>query len=217
MLITVTGIDESTDIDRLLNVVQPHAEIGILFSMTASGRNRYPSADWISKTSKRLRTAALHVCGSNARHFLRTKKPEFVTRFARIQVNGVVSEAELSHICQIYPDQWVITQHTLANKALARAQVGNHQLLVDGSGGRGVVPPSWQAPATNKAVGFAGGLGPDTILTELPKIQAVVQPGWWIDMENALRDKDDWFSIDRALAVITAVAKLPHITAKFTQ
>lgn len=71
---------------------------------------------------------------------------------------------------------------------------GEHQLLVDASGGRGVSPAEWTRPNTTRAVGFAGGLGPDNLAGELPRIAAVARGPWWVDMETKLRT-DDWFDI----------------------
>ena len=52
-------------------------------------------------------------------------------------------------------------------------------------------------PHTAKAVGFAGGLGPDNLARELRKIADIARAGWWADMEGKLR-VDDWFSVERA-------------------
>src|SRR5471030_3033761 len=61
-------------------------------------------------------------------------------------------------------------------------------------------PDTWSRPATNKAVGFAGGLGLDNLRAEMCKIAIVAEGDWWIDMEGKLR-KDDWFDVREARAV----------------
>jgi len=119
----------------------------------------------------------------------------------RIQVNGTVGVGELLAICHQYPKHTIITQATPANSGHCRSGLANHAMLVDGSGGRGVLPREWVRPATEQAVGFAGGLSPDTLLEQLPRIQAAACGKWWIDMENGVRDADDWFDVERVRSV----------------
>jgi phosphoribosylanthranilate isomerase len=83
-----------------------------------------------------------------------------------------------------------------------------HGILVDASGGRGISPVEWVRPPTDKRVGFAGGLGPDNLEQELPRILDVSRFGDWIDMETGLRDDDDWFDVERARAVLEIVQRL---------
>jgi hypothetical protein len=52
-------------------------------------------------------------------------------------------------------------------------------------------------------VGYAGGLGPDNIATELVKIRPSASSIWWLDMEGKLRI-DDWFSVDLANQCVSA-------------
>lgn len=191
--LTVTGADEHTDVAALAKI---NAEIGLLYTATPEGRNRYPRWEWILETSAEFRRASLHVCGRGARQKLMDGRLP-VSRFQRIQVNGLIEIPEVRHLCQLYPHHTIITQHTPANRYLLVVKEGNHALLVDGSGGRGVSPESWHHPDTGKVVGFAGGLGPDNLASELHKITAIARAGWWADMEGKLR-VDDWFSVERA-------------------
>jgi len=128
-----------------------------------------------------------------------------VTRFQRIQVNGHLDHHELVELCSIYPRHTIITQHSAGSAHLLANELPNHAVLVDGSGGRGISPEQWERPDADsgKAVGFAGGLGPDNITAELQKIRAVAQGEWWADMEGKLRI-DDWFSIDLAAQCVAA-------------
>lgn len=54
--------------------------------------------------------------------------------------------------------------------------------------------------------GYAGGLGPDTLATQLPRIAAAAggQPVW-VDMESRLRDAQDRFDIGAAARCLQAV------------
>lgn len=191
--LTVTGADEKTDVAALAKL---DAEIGLLYTETPEGRNRYPRWEWIRETSLELRRASLHVCGRGARAKLMEGSLP-VSGFQRIQVNGLLEIPDVRHLCRLYPRHTIITQHTPKNRYLMAVNAENHVLLVDGSGGRGISPESWRQPDTAKVVGFAGGLGPDNLADELQTISRIARPGWWVDMEGKLR-VDDWFSLELA-------------------
>jgi hypothetical protein len=206
--ITATGIDERTsqaDIQRLLDA---GAEVAVLWTENPEGRQRYPSHHWIRAMVSKIRgPMALHVCGSKVRARLLTKSPfvGFVYGFQRIQVNGTVSLSALAKIASWRVE--IITQDTTANFPLRDAEVGNHTILVDGSGGRGELPRCWYAPVTTKRVGFAGGLGPHNLREELPKIMQVATGDWWIDMETGVRS-DDWFDVEKALEAVMVFSEI---------
>jgi phosphoribosylanthranilate isomerase len=197
--ITVTGADERTDLAALAKL---DAEIGLLYTETPEGRNRYPRWDWIREASLEIRRASLHICGRGARAKLMDGKLA-VSGFQRIQVNGLLECAEVEQLCLLYPRHTIVTQFHYDNRHLLVVCAPNHALLIDGSGGRGKSPDTWNRPTTTKHVGFAGGLGPDNILEEIPKIQSIAHPGWWVDMEGKLR-VNDWFSVERAAECIDA-------------
>ena len=191
--ITVTGADEKTDVASLSDL---NAEIGFLFTATPEGRNRYPRWEWIREASLAVKRAALHVCGRDARNLIAAGELP-VSGFQRIQINGGILANEVERICAMYPRHTIITQHHVNNAHLLFVKALNHAVLIDGSGGCGVSPDAWAPPLTEKHVGFAGGLGPANLTSELGKIQTVARPGWWADMENKLR-VDDFFSIELA-------------------
>lgn len=195
----MTGVDERTEVSKLQLL---DAEIGLLYTTSPEGRNRYPRWEWIREVSLELRRASLHVCGRGARaRLLAGELP--VCGFQRIQINGDLLSLEVEKVCALYPRHVVVTQHHTYNAHLLSVRSGNHALLVDASGGRGVIPTAWSRPDTAKAVGFAGGLGPDNLAAELVAIRRVAQPGWWVDMESKLR-VNDWFSIELAHACVAA-------------
>ncbi len=205
--ITCTGIDEQCCIDDLDSLAWPGVEFGILLSAWREGHNRYPSIEFIAAAVQRLgRSAAIHICGSAAREQLRTSQifNSLLRKVGRIQLNGAVTPEELIELAERFPEQSIITQHAWYNLDLVDVPVANHELLVDASGGRGLQPEQWESPATDKPVGFAGGLGPDNIEAQLSPIGAIARPGWWVDMESGLRTEDDWFDIHKAIACIKA-------------
>jgi hypothetical protein len=205
--ITLTGADERTSIVDLHRLVRFGAEIGLLLTFSPDGRNRYPCVEWLLDVATALNgRAALHICGGRARDELHARKLDrLVERFGRVQVNGNLQPAEVVQICSRYPTVQIVTQHTSKNLWLLPVESPNHAILVDGSGGRGISPNKWERPTTDKPIGYAGGLGPENLETELSKIaelNAGLPNGWWIDMEGKLRDKDDWFSVDAANRVM---------------
>lgn len=202
--ITLTGADEHTPLPNLLRLADVGAEISILYTFSPDGRPRYPRRWWTAVALLELHgRAALHVCGGRARHQLMTGElDDLVAHASRVQINGMLAPAELWSFCRRWPLYPIITQHTDDNSALLAVPASNHAVLVDASGGRGQLPGWWQRPDTTKPVGFAGGLGPDTLAAELPRIATVARDPWWIDMEGNLRDESDRFSVPRALEVL---------------
>lgn len=199
--ITVTGADERTDLFRLAKI---DCEVGLLYTATPEGRNRYPRREWLAEAVKRLPRVALHVCGRMARNELTLGRlDDLVVNVQRIQLNGAMLVEECARICQMYRSKTVITQHREENRFLLDVNSRNHAVLVDGSGGRGILPPLWARPNTAKPVGFAGGLGPDNLAEQLREIAFVAVRPWWVDMEGRLR-VDDWFSCGKAEAAADA-------------
>ena len=210
--ITLTGADERTRISDLVRLRMMGAEIGLLLTHSPDGRNRYPSLGWIWEAATELQGhAALHVCGQRARQTLfEGGYKNLLKWFGRIQVNGDPSPGAIKDLCQRYDTKVVITQYPLNDSTLEMDDIYcNHALLVDGSGGRGISPEKWERPATSKLVGFAGGLGPENLATELPKIAAVAddEGDWWVDMEGNLRDNDDLFNVSRAEKALAVFLK----------
>lgn len=206
--VTLTGADERTDLDKLVEMVRSHStlEVGLLYTATPEGRPRYPTLTWLCSAAARLEgRCAIHVCGRGARQQLLAGELKSVVKTARrVQVNGLVHSEELRLLAARVPV--LITQHNDWNAALAQADgPANHQILVDGSGGRGLSPAEWSRPDSEKSVGFAGGLGADNIQNELPRIREVAKGEWWIDLEGKLRT-DDWFDLAKCEAFLKQIA-----------
>lgn len=196
--VTLTGADEGTNLDALVGLIStPGVEIGLLYTDTPEIRNRYPSRKWLAEAVRRLSgRCALHVCGRGARAaLLAGDLIDLTAHTPRVQVNGVLGLDEVMLLASRV--ETLITQHTEANAHLLNSQAANHVVLVDGSGGRGVLPVEWKRPATQKAVGFAGGLGVHSLHAQSEAIRRVARGPYWLDMEASLR-VNDWFNIDRA-------------------
>lgn len=203
-LITLTGADEATDIAALVDLVSnPAVEIGLLYSASPEGRNRYPSLPWLLDAAQALRgRCAIHICGGIARHQLLAGELSHLVQLAgRVQVNGRMAEDVALKCAALVPH--LITQHFSFTAHLATLAITNHSVLVDGSGGRGISPERWirATVSPGKAVGFAGGLGPDNLAEQIQVIAAASaghDSTTWIDMEGKLRDADDRFDLARA-------------------
>lgn len=217
MRITLSGIDEKTHLQRIIDGIPKsylhNVEFAILLSENPENRHRYPSLPWIEDILNLHEDInfAIHLCGKLARknalegkyyHILWTDE-----NVKRIQVNGKVSVDELEQFTELFYQQ-IITQHaTYNNLNILTDKIGNgnHALLIDASGGKGISPSEWLAPETNKFVGFAGGLGSHNLDEELLKIKKVSKPGAWVDMESSLRDENDWFDIPKAIKCVKLV------------
>lgn len=211
-IITVTGFDafsSPADLERLVKPF-PMAEIGFLYTATPEGRNRYPDIDTLMVLLATVAhlggRSAVHICGSKARTQLLAGELKHLTGFAhRVQVNGDVPPGQLWSITQLLPDTPIITQRTAhKNPELDVSMIRNHQILVDGSGGRGISPEKWLRPDSRQHCGFAGGLGPDNLKEQLPAIlEAAGDYPFWVDMEGKLRDHNDRFDVEKAVQALT--------------
>jgi hypothetical protein len=80
---------------------------------------------------------------------------------------------------------------------------GGH-VLIDASGGKGLLPPSWPRLeawwSPSLSYGYAGGLSPENLFEQIGAIAEARQgnDGFWVDMESSLRDASDGFSVERA-------------------
>ena len=81
--------------------------------------------------------------------------------------------------------------------------------LFDASGGQGIFPRTWPNPIYKADEvfdyhGYAGGLGPDNLEQELPRIAEAAQgTRFWIDMESGVRTNDafDLTKVRRCLEI----------------
>jgi hypothetical protein len=214
---TLTGIDETTDLAAAveLSLRHEHLEWGILLGGHPTAR--YPSLPFIQSWAQRAQSqgipVALHLCGRYARAWIENDAQVvgLARQFGRIQVNVVASRIDLDALVDAVVQgrhPAVITQHNTANVDLTRrlAGVPSHAILFDASGGRGQAPDQWPAPVPGKLCGYAGGLGPDTVASELDRIAAAAeeQP-FWIDMEGKVRTPDDQLDLVRCSQVLGSV------------
>lgn len=212
--VTITGPDNSIRPEELVPLSErfPFVEWAILLSQRSAGNPRYPSQSWLDELravakEHNLKLAG-HVCGSWVRDLVIHKKPtvfeehpDFLEMFPRIQLNfSPYHAAQLFlDVLKPYPEHQFIFQVGSKGKAeketLLRLGLDkglNLAVLFDRSGGKGVLPASWPEPLDPFYCGYAGGLGPDTLAEQLPKIDDVAgRITYWIDMESRVRSNDD--------------------------
>jgi hypothetical protein len=219
-LITLTGPDTRTDPDALaaLARLHPRVEWGVL-SSAERREARYPDDVWVARFLHACADAhaAIHLCDAHVDAFIagdaaiRAK----AAAFERAQLNfsqRVTPKAveALQRAIDAYAGR-VILQHNPDNAALIdalAARGADFDVLFDASGGKGVRPEAWPAPLVCLRCGYAGGLGPESVAAELPRIAAAAgEQDYWIDMASSLRDASGAFSLAACERVLAAAAR----------
>lgn len=217
--VTLTGADDTVSPNDLFAISKefPFVEWGILTGSQMG--HRFPSEYWINALlglSLGPINLSLHICGAPLRSIaggkLMRKRFSFGA-FQRCQLNwhGEYQGDIADNIVSVFDayTKWhpeVIFQLDGQNADLAFA--ARHHIdtagLFDCSHGAGVLPQVWPNYYDAFPCGYAGGLGPDNIAEELPKIQAVAGDGYWIDMETKLYTGFQ-FDLDKCRSVLEAV------------
>ena len=216
--ITLTGIDDRTDIKELVRLQKqyPLAEFGVLLSWSRQGsERRYPSYQTIAKFCRADLNLSAHVCGLTAFEFARGRTEVLrnildeigrdSVSFQRIQLNLAGFPAE--QFTQL-PTAWgsvteiILQRLSIDEYEQYRHRIGDHpSILLDASGGCGKESPLITLEGPYK-VGYAGGFGPDNVQEKLsallkdPKVS-----DFWIDMESGVRSFD-WFDTEKAEEVL---------------
>lgn len=203
-LVTFTGIDERTDMDRAVSIGKRYpVEWGVLMSPKRQGREpRYPHGKTVSAIAREyLLRLAGHVCGGHARALMEGGPLDLPTspgNFNRIQVNHRSPDPDI--ICPRLA-AWRVGVVFQCRAAFPDDE--HVEWLFDVSGGHGVRPTAWPAhPGRRRWVGYSGGIGPDNVAAT---IEAIGSDGnYWIDMESGVRT-DDWLDLDKCEAVCRTI------------
>ena len=233
--VTITGADDSTDIDWMQDLSQrfPFVEWGILVSERNEGTPRFPSKKWINRLVAVARKTpimlSVHICGKWVREICQGdwsglwESHDALTDVAmRVQLNFHAYTHSLSaeffeRAVVFGHDQQMIFQLDGVNDELmSRARrIGIDAVpLFDRSGGIGKVPDVWPQQTEGVYSGYAGGLGPANLKEELERISQVTQADGriWIDMETRVRTEDDQALDKRAVeTVLTMMATCPYL------
>lgn len=223
-LVTLTGADDSVHPANLavISAVYPFAEWGILFSNGAAAKPRFPSEIWIrafaNAAQQHKMKASAHLCQGYASDLLhnadfswKRRHPHLYKTFQRVQLNfyGMditphprfldVLKEEGQHKTFIFQLDGRCDHLFHQALSLGINVVG----LYDHSAGHGVYPDTWPmaVPLAHKASGYAGGLTPENIESELTRIHHVANGhDIWIDAESGLRNPENpkQFDVGRA-------------------
>ena len=212
--ITFTGVDEWTDVNRLVDIQRryPKAEFGVLMSRKWSvNGNRYPAPEVIENLHGRGLRLSAHLCGSLAREMLYehafsnmedtfSKLLRSSCIFERIQLNVSGFNGKPTHAIAPYQMKEIVIQQGDNCSLFEHCYItsGEHiAMLLDKSGGRGIdTPISAPAYAPNVHIGFAGGINPDNVIDKIHDITSLPIRRFWIDMESGVRT-DDRFDLDK--------------------
>lgn len=237
-LVALTGADDRVSIDALSEFCarHPRAELAILYFPEKEGSSRNPSAAWRERLLARgLKHVAAHLCGEEV--FRKLLEPSTaaeilkdISRYSRVQVNinarrQTFTQEEVLQVYRVLVRAGinVIVQLHDESQATIKKLFDAHpygepapvSVLFDKSRGKGIAPSHWPEPLEVDFLlftGFAGGLGPDNIATELPKIKHVAYlngpRSFWIDMETGLQT-DNCFDLGKAERVMDAVKGEP--------
>jgi len=212
--VTLTGADDTvTNFGQLIDLSKryPFVEWGILASESQQGGHRFPSKTWIDSFAQAVTlssvnaTVCIHVCGKWVREICRGNWQPLYNNVGpilsiakRIQLNfhaykHLVNDNFYSAARrQCGNNGWqIIFQVDGVNDHLVSNAIDegiNAVPLYDKSGGAGVVPEEWPKQMAGVYSGYAGGLGPDNVISQLNKIDAAACSLYWIDMESRLYD-----------------------------
>ena len=222
---SLIGIDETTPLVELAVVsdMYPYAEWGFLYAPRSPGApGRYPSVGRIRRALKELPPyvrIALHV-GDVAVAQLLSGEPtvselvdQLGARGGRVQLSFDAAQVpvDLDRLRQFVlerPGLTFIVPLVGGNRKViwTLAGVVNHAILLDGASGPGKWPPADEPVPC----GYTGGLGPESLAQQLPRIyEAAGSAEFWIAMDGRLRDEHDRFSMTLArkcLEIVSAEA-----------
>ena len=233
-LVSITGADDKVVPAVLADISAqyPFVEWAVLYFPEKEGRPRNPSALWRDNfLALGLPYTAAHLCGTQV--FRELLDPETahlriadLSRYRRVQLNINASRGEFSdkEILEIYRLlhgaglRLILQRHTASEQVIEQfvceiSRLEGPQglklidILFDTSKGTGQRPDAWPAPYPFiPFCGYAGGLGPEVLETELPRIKAAAacagnnQP-YWIDMESGIRT-DNAFDLEKVVRVL---------------
>ncbi len=216
--VTMTGPDDHTDPRALFDLSQefPFVEWGILVSASQSGKSpRFPGFTWIERLLEHNYPLklSLHMCGRWVREVLKGQVSfgSISEKFHRTQLNFHAENTEcdpeqfFEALLYLGSGQYIFQIDGNGGNAHLdalwdRIDLHNSNMsavpLFDISGGAGILPTEWPKPqwmqddSTYCYHGYAGGLGPDNLATEIPRILTAAGPDCpriWIDMETKVR------------------------------
>lgn len=231
--VTITGADDYTSIDEMIYLSKhyPFVEWGILV-MDDCTRPRFPSKQWIAELPEKLKLS-VHLCGQYVHDILEgnlkgenifwNEKGQIDNKFKRVQINthGILHNYDAQAAAMLidsYPAKHFIFQYDEVNKQALLdiySKVKRKfaiEALFDLSHGAGVLPSKWPNPFLNIKFGYAGGLGPDNLSDQIPKIIEASKGSEgdiWIDMETHVRT-DEKLDLQKVVKCLETAKPFTH-------
>lgn len=204
--ITFTGADDRTDIAGMRRLSDQYPiEWGVLFSPSRQGVDpRYPGGEMQSALLWSGLRMAAHLCGRYSRDVMSGEPfhgPVDLSYFKRVQINHV--DPRPSKMCA-FGNGWGV-RCIAQTREVSFTENTSVDWLFDQSGGRGAEPQAFP-PYPGRLVGYAGGIGPDNVLSVIERIAATGP--YWIDMESKVRT-DNWFDLGLCQRVCEVVYGSP--------
>lgn len=219
--VTFTGADNSIEPIALANISEryPEVEWGILFSPKHQYSPRFPSDGWIKRLLNYDLKLSAHLCGGWVRNLVDEGRFSWAdrygdSRFGRVQLNFHAEPIQFYGLFNLLEADEIAIPIILQcdgahDETIKKLWTEYTDIcpLFDTSGGAGILPNRWPQAWKDTTCGYAGGLGPENVASELDKIRLAAgdQP-FWIDMERRVRSADDLtFDLDKVRAVLKQV------------
>lgn len=243
--VTFTGIDDRTDIDRLVDIQEryPFVEFGLLVSISRQGvEKRYPDLclnNILSKLDGRKLNLSCHVCGGLARNAATACKGIESTKFSLRELDNYLGlrlpifkrvQLNISTMRDLPETLYFNIPGTIRELIIQTNPVnGNFKQIVtigdvetsylaDASGGRGI-ETDFIPFQWSARTGYAGGLRPDNVLE---KIQPLLSVRDSVDYRNDYWidmesgvRTDDWFDLDKVEAVLKTLMEDETFSTQF--
>lgn len=219
-IVTFTGIDLWTDLQRLSDISQkhPYVEFGLLLSKDWQENGpRFPDPDIIWKLaniwSNQPFHLSLHLCGELAiaaakgdyTIFDTMIAPNLFSIFERVQLNlDSKSMFDVLHRMSKTDKEVIVQMRTaaLCQQFLEGGRPDGMSYLIDFSGGRGLDTPVEIVNVPGIHIGYAGGIGPENVEAKLRTLLDYPSDGeFWIDMETRVRTEEK-FDLDKVEEVL---------------
>lgn len=234
--ITVTGIDDRTDIKVLQNIQRqfPIVEFGVLISDDwEENGNRFMKPEKIlNLRGKNLRLSA-HLCGDVAIRNVEGREfgprwmsiRQFDNLFDRCQLNISKAKQDLDIDLSDWPShiELIIQAKSTKDKDLKvyysilaeSVEYIEPTVLIDPSGGKGLQGKMDILPSVHK-VGYAGGINAGNIREKIMELESDYRVSdYWLDMESGVRT-DNWFDVDKVMEVLDEYLKAKAEIETFT-
>lgn len=219
--VTLTGVDSSVKSSDLIKISRKYDDLvewGILYG-TKQNSPRYPSIGRILELDDSLtyHPRAIHFCGDQAAKYYYGECE--IKRFCeyhstrRIQLNLPAYITENLNADMVGNNNIIFQYNeftkTNLEKHFWQNRFNSNHVLFDFSGGTGKRNRFEKMDSCFDSVGYAGGIGPDTIENDLKELETVTERNSiWIDMESSLRTivgGKDIFDLDKCEAVLDKV------------